>query len=207
MSFIENQEEPKPNFEPATEKDALMGQIKEFIWETVKVVIFSLVIILPIRYFLIQPFYVKGASMEPNYFDHEYLVIDEISYRLGDIKRGDVVVFKYPNDPSQYFIKRIIALPGETFKLQGGKIYITNVTHPDGFILDESDYLPNIYTQGNEEITLSASEYFVMGDNRSSSLDSRIFGPINSSFIIGRTWVRGWPLNRVQVFKTPSYQN
>ncbi|HRY63250.1 MAG TPA: signal peptidase I [Patescibacteria group bacterium] len=207
MSFIEKLDNSQPNFEPETEKEALLDQIKEFVWETIKVVVFSLVIIIPVRYFLIQPFYVKGASMEPNYFDHEYLVIDEISYRLGEIERGDVVVFKYPNDPSQYFIKRVIGLPAETLKIQDGKIHITNAAHPEGFILDENHYLPNIYTQGQDEITLGTAEYFVLGDNRASSLDSRVFGSISRSAIVGRTWLRGWPINRAQVFKTPAYQN
>ncbi|HOZ36291.1 MAG TPA: signal peptidase I [bacterium] len=204
MAFIEKPEE-KPSFEPASGQEGLIDQIKEFIWETVKVVVFSLVIIIPIRYFLIQPFYVKGASMEPNFFDHEYLVIDEISYRLGTIKRGDVVVFRYPNDPSQYFIKRIIGLPGETVAIKNGNIFIINGEHPDGFYLDESAYLPKVYTQGGKELKLPNTDYFVLGDNRDSSLDSRIFGPINRSAIVGRAWVRGWPFDRLQVFSTPVY--
>jgi len=204
MSFIEKPEE-KPSFEPASNQESLTDQIKEFIWETIKVVVFSLIIIIPVRYFLIQPFYVKGASMEPNFFDHEYLVIDEISYRLGEINRGDVVVFRYPNDPSQYFIKRIIGLPGETVAIKDGKVFITNSTRPDGFYLDESSYLPNTYTQGDKELNLSATEFFVLGDNRDSSLDSRIFGPIDRPSIVGRAWVRGWPFNRLQVFSTPAY--
>src|SRR3989339_7429 len=95
-------------------------QLFIFTWEIVKVVVISLAIILPVRYFLIKPFYVKGASMEPNFYDHEYLIIDEISYRLSEPGRGDVIVFRYPNDPSQFFIKRIIALPLETISLNNG---------------------------------------------------------------------------------------
>src|SRR3989339_1930730 len=97
-----------------------------FVGELLHVVVISLAIILPIRYFLIQPFYVKGASMEPNFYDHEYLIIDEISYRLNQPQRGDVVVFHYPNDPSQYFIKRLIGLPSEIIKINDGKITIIN---------------------------------------------------------------------------------
>lgn len=207
MSLIQPPAEEKPSFEPSDNEEGLGDQIKEFVWETIKVVVFSLVIIIPIRYFLIQPFYVKGASMEPNFYDHEYLVIDEISYRLGEIKRGDVVVFHYPVDKTQYFIKRVIGLPGETVSIQAGKIFIKNTSRPDGFFLDESAYLPNTYTQGDKEVTLGPEEYYVLGDNRSSSLDGRVFGPINRSVIVGRAWVRGWPFSRLQVFSTPTYNN
>ncbi|NMC51889.1 signal peptidase I [Candidatus Kuenenbacteria bacterium] len=206
MSFIEKPKEEKPSFEPANGDGDILGQIKDFIWETIKVVVFSLAIILPIRYFIIQPFYVKGASMEPNFFDHEYLVIDEISYRLGEIKRGDVIVFKYPEDPKQYFIKRIIGLPGETIKIKEGKIVIINKDHPEGFFLEEKGYLPEVYTQGDIDLLLGVNEYYVLGDNRTASLDSRVFGPIERSNIVGRAWIRGWPFNRAQIFKTPNFQ-
>ncbi len=175
-------------------------QITELVWETIKVIIISLAIILPIRYFIIQPFYVKGASMEPNFYDHEYLIIDEISYRFKEPQRGEVIVFRYPKDPKQFFIKRIIGLPGETIKIHDGKITIINQKHPGGFILDESAYLGNKYTRGNLEVKLKKDEYFVLGDNRNSSLDSRIFGPIKRKSIIGRTWIRGWPLKRITIF-------
>ena len=98
-------------------KKSVTRRFLEFIWEMTKITLISLIIILPIRYFLIQPFYVKGASMEPNFYDHEYLIIDEISYRFSEPKRGDIVVFKYPRDPRQFFIKRVIGLPGETVEI------------------------------------------------------------------------------------------
>jgi len=107
----------------------------EFFWEMVRVAVISLAIILPVRYFLIQPFYVKGASMEPNFFDHEYLIIDEISYRLATPERGDIIVFKYPEDTKQFFIKRVIGLPGEEVKIQDNRVYI------NGQPLNET-YLP-----------------------------------------------------------------
>ena len=203
MSLLQQPEEKKPDFEPVTAKEELIGQIKEFVWETVKVVVFSLAIIIPIRYFLIQPFYVKGASMEPNFFDHEYLVIDEISYRLGEVKRGDVVVFKYPNDPRQYFIKRVIGLPGETIQIKDGKIFIINKDRPEGLLLNESGYLPNTHTQGQVDAELAPGEYYVLGDNRPNSYDSRRFGAINKASIVGRAIIRGWPFSRVTIFETP----
>ena len=99
-----------------------------FLWETAKIIIISLAIIIPVRYFLIQPFFVRGASMEPNFHDGEYLIIDELSYRLGEPERGDVIIFKYPKDPSQYYIKRIIGLPTETVEIKDGQIIIYNLS-------------------------------------------------------------------------------
>ena len=111
-----------------------------FLWETAKIIIISLAIIIPVRYFLIQPFFVRGASMEPNFHDGEYLIIDELSYRLGEPERGDVIIFKYPKDPSQYYVKRIIGLPMETVEIKDGQIIVYNSQNPDGEILNESSY-------------------------------------------------------------------
>jgi signal peptidase I len=205
MPLLQEEKPDVPSFEPETESDQVKGQFKDFIWETLKVIIISLAIIIPVRYFLIQPFYVKGASMEPNFYDHEYLIIDEISYRLGTPSRGDVIVFRPPSDQSQFFIKRIIGLPGETVRLTDGEIIILNEQNPDGFTLNEDKYLPNTHTQGSTDLTLEWDEYFILGDNRSSSLDSRVFGAITRSDIIGRTWIRGWPFDRLAVFNQPAY--
>ncbi|HCC22204.1 TPA: signal peptidase I [Candidatus Uhrbacteria bacterium] len=176
-----------------------------FVGELLHVVVISLAIILPIRYFLIQPFYVKGASMEPNFYDHEYLIIDEISYRFHEPQRGDIVVFRYPDDPSQFFIKRIVALPGERIVISGGGLRILNQDHPEGFLLDESGYIGATFTSGDKDLTLSDDEYYLMGDNRAASMDSRIFGPVSKRLIIGRVMLRGWPLNRIVVFSGDVY--
>ncbi len=172
----------------------------DFFIELLKVIIISLAIIIPIRYFLIQPFYVKGASMEPNFFDHEYLVIDEISYRFKEPQRGEIIVFRYPKDPQQFFIKRIIGLPGETVHISNEEVYV------DGELLDESDYLADsVVTGGDVTVTLGVNEYFVMGDNREYSLDSRKFGAVDGDLTIGRTWIRGWPFSKIKVFDVPEY--
>lgn len=167
-----------------------------FVWEIFKVVVISLAIIIPVRYFLIKPFYVKGASMEPNFYDYEYLIINEISYRFDDPQRGDAIVFKYPYDPNQYFIKRIIGLPGETIKISGGKVYIVSTDFNEEKILEEDYLLPAMKTLGEVEVTLGEEEYYLLGDNRLASLDSRAFGPIKQKYIVGKTLLRGWPLNR-----------
>ncbi|MBD3281826.1 signal peptidase I [Candidatus Uhrbacteria bacterium] len=176
-----------------------------FFLELIQVVAISLAIIIPVRYFLIQPFYVKGASMEPNFFDHEYLIIDEISYRFSEPERGDILVFHYPNDPKNYFIKRLVGLPGETVEVANGQVKIYNDEYPNGIVLDESLYLSDEYTAQTRRDTLKADEYFVLGDNRASSLDSRFFGPIDEDVVVGKVWVRGWPLDRWKIFSTPDY--
>lgn len=175
-----------------------------FIGELLHVLIISLAIIIPIRYFLIQPFYVKGASMEPNFYDHEYLMIDEISYRLGEPQRGDIVVFRYPNDPRQFFIKRVVGLPGEKVVVGGGQVTIYASGDSEGTVLDESVYLGvGTLTTGERDTTLGPDEYFLMGDNRAASLDSRMFGPVPREFLVGRAWFRGWPPEKISVFDNP----
>jgi len=174
----------------------------------VKIIVISLVIIIPVRYFLIQPFYVKGASMEPNFYDHEYLIIDEITYRFRDPERGEIIVFRYPRNPQEYFIKRIIGLPGEKIAFRDGGIYIFNSAHPDGYRLAEDNYLAEgvmTYSLTEEPITIGENEYFVLGDNRNSSKDSRSFGAVNRSFVTGRVLLRGWPLSRLEYFEAFSY--
>ena len=177
-----------------------------FVLEVAKIIVISLAIIIPIRYYLIQPFYVKGASMEPTFHDYEYLIINEITYRLNTPDRGDIIVLKDPRNTSQFFIKRIIGLPGETIKIKNGTVMIANSEHPEGVILDESSYLnDSVYTSGNIDITLDADKFYVMGDNRGSSLDSRIIGPIGKEYIIGKAWVRAWPFNKLTHFNLPDY--
>ncbi len=179
------------------------------ILEFLKIVVISLVIILPIRYFIIQPFYVKGASMEPTFHDHQYLIIDEIGYRFNAPKRGDIVVFRYPQNPQEYFIKRVIGLPEERVEIRDGSVYIYNDQYPEGFVLDESAYLADnikTYDLSEEIVTLHDGEYFVLGDNRNASKDSRSFGAVNKSFLTGRVMFRGWPFNQITVFHTPEYK-
>jgi signal peptidase I len=186
-------------------KDAKMKCVIEYILEIVKVALISLAIVIPVRYFLIQPFYVKGASMEPNFLDYEYLIIDEISYRFNEPERGDIVVFKYPQDKGQYFIKRIVGLPNETVEIKDGKVIIYNVDNSSGAVLNE-DYLDeNVKTFGDRTVALGPDQYYILGDNRLASFDSRSFGPIERRHIVGKAWVRGWPFNKIKIFETPDY--
>ncbi len=186
--------------------EAKAGSGRAFFWELVQVVAISLAIVIPIRYFVAAPFYVKGASMEPNFYDHEYLIIDEIGYRFREPARGDIVVFRYPRDPSQFFIKRVIGLPNETVEITDNKVRIYNDEHSNGHVLDETEYLDSaVPTVGTKRVTLKSDEYFILGDNRMASRDSRDFGPVKRSAFVGRVWFRGLPPERWAVFHTPIY--
>ena len=182
-----------------------MRAIFSFIWEIIKVVVISLLIVVPIRYFVIQPFFVKGMSMEPTFDDGQYLIIDEISYRIEAPERGEVIVFKYLHDPSQYYIKRIIGLPGETVEIVGGGIIIYNSENPNGQVLEEKYLFKDLKTIGDMKVFLKGDEYFVLGDNRSASSDSRRWGPLDKDYIIGRAWIRVWPFDTAKVFAAPGY--
>ncbi len=180
---------------------------KKFILDLLEVVIVSAVIVLPIRYFLIQPFFVQGQSMESNFHTSDYLIIDELTYRLREPQRGEVIVFKFPQDPSQYYIKRIIGLPGETLKIEGEKIIVFNHEYPRGFLLKE-EYLDGdnrAVNLGETKITLNKDEYFVLGDNRKASYDSRRWGVLPRIDVIGRVWLRAWPVQTATVFSAPNY--
>jgi signal peptidase I len=143
--------------------------------------------------------------MEPNFFEKEYLIIDELSYRFREPERGEVIVFRYPENPKEYFLKRIIGLPGETVKISGGQVTLYNEAHPEGIFIDET-YLPaDIITEGDRTIKVGDEQYFVLGDNRPNSFDSRRFGSISRSLIVGRAWLRGWPVTRAEIFEAPAF--
>jgi len=179
---------------------------KSFFIELIKIVVIALAISIPIRYFLFQPFYVRGASMEPTFQDSEYLIIDEITYRFSDPERGDVIVVRNPQHESEFFIKRIIALPSETISIEDGVVTIFSNTLIDGLLLEETYLGDGVYTSGTVNIKLDEDEYYVLGDNRSVSLDSRAFGPLEKEYLVGRAWLRVWPFDRFQHFVTPDYQ-
>lgn len=171
-----------------------------FLWDLLKTGIVVFVIAFSIRYFLIQPFVVEGSSMMPNFVDTEYLLAEKLTFSLEQPLRGDVAIFKYPKNPSVNFIKRIIGLPGETVTIENSTVKIINNDHPDGFVLNEKSYLPaGAQTLTGEKVfsaTLQDNEYFVMGDNREHSSDSREWGILPKGNIIGRAWLIVKPLER-----------
>lgn len=198
QNFNENWEEGSSNND--------QREVASFFWEVVKMVILSLAIIVPIRYFLVQPFFVKGASMDETFHNGDYVLIDELTYRFRDPQRGEVVVFRFPQDPGQFFIKRIIGLPGEEIQIRNNEIVIHNMEHPKGFILDESAYLDKGQrTTGDFRLNIDEKEFFVLGDNRMQSSDSRIWGAVNRQLISGRVFFRAWPLSQISTFSEVQY--
>lgn len=180
-----------------TQAGAQAGGWKAEVFEFFKVLIVAVAVALPIRYFIAQPFIVNGASMVPTYENGEYLIIDEATYYFfREPKRGEVVVFRYPLQPKQFFIKRVIGLPNERVEIRDGEVWIVNDEYPNGSVLPER-YLPEgLYTNGDTEVKLSDKEYFVMGDNREFSSDSRRWGALDRRFITGRAFIRAWPITR-----------
>lgn len=168
-------------------------------------VVISLAIILPIRYYLVQPFFVKGASMEPNFEDGDYILVDELSFRFRDAERGEVIIFRFPQQPSQFFIKRIIGLPKETVQVKDNKVMVFNEENPEGFVLEETYLAPEQKTLGTMTTKLDDNEYFVLGDNRLQSSDSRRWGPVNRSLIMGRAFLRPWPFTRASKIPSVAY--
>ncbi len=160
----------------------------------------ALAIALIVRFFIAAPYVVSGASMEPTFDTWDYLITDRISYDIGEPERGDIVIFKLPEDTSRTLIKRVIGLPGETVVINDHIVTITNGEHPEGFVLDEP-YLSaeNIGGVDNVRATLGESEYFVLGDNRRVSADSRLWGPLPERDIVGKVFVRLFPFNKMGV--------
>ena len=165
------------------------------LWEFIKVIIISVAIVLPIRAYIAQPFIVSGASMEPNFHDGEYLIVDELTYEFRAPLRGEVIVFRYPLNPSEFFIKRIIGLPGENVEIKNGKILINGAELGESFIPAElaGKTMPNISAK------LAGNQYFVLGDNRPHSSDSRFWGALPKEKIMGRALLRLWPVAKAGV--------
>lgn len=162
-----------------------------------KYTLVALVIITPIRIFVAQPFIVQGASMTPTIDPREYLVIDQISYRMEEPRRGDVIIFRYPLDPQVYYVKRIIGLPREKVEIRAGVVSIEDANGARKTLAE-----PYAAGMGADSVTttLREGEYFVMGDNRAASSDSRVWGPLQERYIIGRALARLYPLNEMTLF-------
>lgn len=174
-----------------------MSFVTRLIKELASFVILAVVIVLPIRLFVAQPFIVEGASMVPTFNDGEYLIVDELTYRFESPKRDDVIIFRYPGDPSVFFIKRIIGLPGETVRILGGEVSIEKPGE-EPFTLSEP-YISAKDSAYTVHRTLGADEYFVLGDNRPKSSDSRVWGALPRENIMGRAFIRLLPLDQIEI--------
>ncbi len=174
--------------------DTWKGLLKDLFTLTLLIV----VVVIPIRIFVASPFIVDGDSMHPTFENLDYLIIDEFIYNFKAPIRGDVIVFRYPNNPSIFYIKRIVGLPGETISINRGVVTVTTVLG-EKISLAES-YIVNEDATYTKNVSLNPGEYFVMGDNRPSSSDSRIWGPLPEKDIIGRVDLRLLPIKRGGVF-------
>lgn len=191
------------NQEKRNLKTEIIQKYIPFIWEILKIFIIASAIVLPIRYFLFQPFIVKGDSMAPNFQSGDYLIVDELSYRFSEPQRGDVVVFRYPKDTAQRFIKRVIGLPSETVDIKNGSITISK--NGQSFVLTEAYLFSDLKTYGDAHAVLGTDEFFVLGDNREFSYDSRRWGSVPRKDIIGKAFFRILPLAALSQFSAPSY--
>lgn len=172
------------------------------VWDIAKVVIISAAIIIPIRTFVFQPFFVRGASMEPSFYNGDYLIIDELSYRLREPYRGEVVVFRPPGNDKQFYIKRIIGLPGEKVTIDNNRVSV--FTEGDEIVLDEP-YISKDVVGGNKQMIAGPGEYVLLGDNRGHSSDSRVFGPVSRKNFVGKVLITAWPIGDFALFAAPSY--
>ncbi|MEK7669109.1 MAG: signal peptidase I [Patescibacteria group bacterium] len=173
-------------------------QEKSSFWEFVRYAIIALLIVIPFRIFIAQPYVVSGSSMDPTFKDADYLIVDQLSKRFEEPARESVVIIKYPKDPSKFFIKRLIAFPNEKVEIKDGIVTVFNDVNPGGITIKD----PYVVFKKSENFTaqLAEDEYFVMGDNRAGSSDSRIWGPVPKKYIIGRPIIRLMPLNKINVW-------
>jgi signal peptidase I len=169
---------------------------KSWIRDLITFVLSVAFIVVPVRIFVAQPFLVSGASMEENFHNADYLIIDRLSYRLGDPQRGDVVVFKYPKDPSKFFIKRIIGLPTEKVIIDGTRVFIEN---SENKLIELEENYVTYQNRTNMMMQLGEDEYFVLGDNRPQSVDSRTFTGLTKDLIVGKVFLRLFPISDISI--------
>ncbi|MDO8503146.1 MAG: signal peptidase I [bacterium] len=182
-----------------------LRRLGSFILDVLQSVVLALALFMLAYLFAFQPHQVRGRSMIPSFQDGEYLLTDKVSYRTGVPKRGDVIVFAAPPNRNEDFIKRIIALPRETVSIKDTKIYINNKLVEESYLPQTTNTLPGLFLSEGRSFTLGSDEYFVMGDNRDHSSDSRTWGPIKRGDIVGRAWVVYWPPQDAGPVPTVSY--
>lgn len=193
--------EPKtPEYQ--IEEPGVGTKIKDSLVELIQFIAIVASILMIIRVFVAEPHKVSGSSSVPNFNDGDYIITNKLAIRFSTLVRGEDIIIKNPRNPEKdVFIKRIIGLPGETLKILDGKVYI------NGGLLNEPYLTPDVRTPGEgflkdgDEITMPLDNYFVMGDNRSNSSDSRDFGLINKNLIVGQAFFRYWPLNKMMFIK------
>lgn len=166
-----------------------------FVRETLETVILAVLIFLVIRV-VVQNYRIQGQSMEPNFQDGQYLLVNKLAYRLGEYSRGDVIVFRYPNDPSKDYIKRVVGLPGDTVEIRDGVLYVNGEAANEPY--NHFPMVRNIAPQ-----TVEAGNLYVLGDNRPASSDTRSWGQLDQSFVIGKAWLAIWPFEDLGLVEHP----
>lgn len=180
-------------------------KLKRETFELIRFIIFAGLIIIPFRIFIAQPFIVNGASMDPTFETGQYLIVDQLTYRSQEPERGDVIIFRFPLNPKDFYIKRVIGLPNETVTIKGSDVYIQEEGEATGYKLNEP-YLEHM-ANNNISVTLKPDEYFVMGDNRPNSSDSRHWGVLPKEFIVGRAYIRLLPFDSIDFLPGEYHQN
>ncbi len=179
-------------------REAEHGETESW-WDFIRFAFLAALVVLPVRFFIAQPFVVSGASMVPTFDSGDYLIIDEVSYRFEPPKRGDVVVFRFPLEPKKFLIKRVAGLPGETIEIKDDAITVKNRLHPGGFVWTQGTFASS-GRRAEQTVTLADDEYFVLGDNRDQSADSRLWGPLKRNLIVGRPLVQLFPIGEISLF-------
>lgn len=182
-----------------------LRRLRAFFLDIIEVVVFAIAIFLFIYLLILQPHKIKGASMEPNFFNGEYLLTDKITYRFREPLRGDVVVFEAPQANGEEFIKRVIAVSGETMRINDGAIYINGIKLVEYYLPANTKTPAGMFLKEEEEIYVPANHYIVLGDNRDFSSDSRAWGFITKDKVTGRAWIIYWPINKIGVIKEVHY--
>lgn len=167
----------------------MLSRLGAFFLDVLEVVVFAVAIFLFVYLLILRPHKIKGASMEPNYPDGEYLLTEKVSYYLHEPERGDVIVFKPPVAPDDEYIKRIVALPGEKVSLLNGKVYINGKVLKENYLNDSVLTSAGPFLEEGSEVVVPPGELFVIGDNRSHSSDSRAWGFIEKTKISGKAWL------------------
>jgi signal peptidase I len=183
---------------------AILRKVYFFLLDALQTLLIAAAVFLVVYMFLFRPFQVKGDSMYPNFQDKEYVLTNLIGLKFQKLKTGDVIIFKAPPDPDKDFIKRVLGAPGNRVLIKDGDVYL------NGQLLDESAYLAGglrtsggSFLQEGQEVTVGPNEYFVMGDNRNESSDSREWGFVPRDKIIGLSFLIYWPVSKLQVVSNP----
>ncbi|OGI77422.1 signal peptidase I [Candidatus Nomurabacteria bacterium RIFCSPHIGHO2_02_FULL_33_12] len=168
---------------------------KDSIWDIIKFMLLAFIIVIPIRMFIAQPFLVNGRSMDPTLKNHDYLIVDELSYHIREPKRGEVIIFRFPGNTKEHFVKRLIGIPGDTIRIIDGTV--TVITKDGKRVLLEEPYVKNHSYESLVDIVVPDGQLFVMGDNRSESYDSRMWRFLPRDLATGRALVRLYPFNNI----------